>query len=123
MVYKNYMVCVTCVLIEQLVPALPPKKLKWRQTSPNGDGLPQVVLRGCFAAKNSADIFILENIGDSNDSIFNICRHRCARNNEQSLLFDLLKAFYLIESSHKSIFFIVRNMFCSESQSNISAMA
>ena len=46
------MVCVTCVLIEQLVPARPPKKLKWPQTSPNGDGLPPVVLRGCFAAKN-----------------------------------------------------------------------
>ena len=56
MVYTYYMVCVTCLLIEQLVPALPPKKLKWRQTdrqtSPNGDGLPLVVLRSCFAAKN-----------------------------------------------------------------------
>ena len=41
MVYKYYMVCVTCVLMEQLVPARPP----------NGDGLPLVVLRGCFAAK------------------------------------------------------------------------
>ena len=46
------MVCVTCVLIEQLLPARPPKKPKRRQTSPNGDGLPLVVLRGCFAAKN-----------------------------------------------------------------------
>ena len=55
MVYTYYMVCVTCV-IEPLVPARPPKKLKWRQTdrqtSPNGDGLPLMVLRGCFAAKN-----------------------------------------------------------------------
>ena len=39
MVYTYYMVCVTCVLIEQLVPARPPKKLKRRHTSPNGDGL------------------------------------------------------------------------------------
>ena len=31
------MVCVTCVLIEQLVPARPPKSLNGdRQTSPNG---------------------------------------------------------------------------------------
>ena len=38
MVYTYYMVCVTCVLIEQLVPARPPKKsLKGdRQNSPNG---------------------------------------------------------------------------------------
>ena len=27
-VYTYYMVCVTCMLIEQLVPARPPKKLK-----------------------------------------------------------------------------------------------
>ena len=52
MVYTYYMVCVTCVLIEQLVPAQPPKKLKRRHTSPNGDRLPPVVLRGCFATKN-----------------------------------------------------------------------
>ena len=56
-----YMVCVTCVLIKQLVPARPPNGD--RQTSPNGDGLPLVVLR-CFAAKNSlgwrsANIFFL----------------------------------------------------------------
>ena len=52
MVYTYYMVCVTCVLIEQLVPARPSKSLKGhRETSPNGDGLPLVVLRGCFAAK------------------------------------------------------------------------
>ena len=31
------MVCVTCVLIEQLVPARPPKKLKKKHTSPDGD--------------------------------------------------------------------------------------
>ena len=39
MVYTLYihMVCVTCVLIEQLVPARPPKKLNMRHTSPNGD--------------------------------------------------------------------------------------
>ena len=52
------MVCVTCVLIEKLVPARPPKSLTGlrqtspngdRQTLPNGDGL---VPRGCFAAKN-----------------------------------------------------------------------
>ena len=53
MVYTYYMVCVTCVLIEQLMPARPPKKLKRRHTSPNGDKLPLVVLKGCFAAKNS----------------------------------------------------------------------
>ena len=52
MVYTYYVVCVTCVLIEPLVPARPPKKLKCPQTSPNGNGLPLVVLRGCFAAKN-----------------------------------------------------------------------
>ena len=40
MVYTYYMVCVTCVLIEQLVPAQHPKKFKWRQTSPNGHRLP-----------------------------------------------------------------------------------
>ena len=48
------MVCVKCVLIEQLVPARPPKSL-------NGDNLPLtetyslslVVLRGCFAAKKN----------------------------------------------------------------------
>ena len=51
-VYTYYMVCVKCVLIEQLVPARPPKKLKRRRTSPNGDRFPPVVLRGCFAAKN-----------------------------------------------------------------------
>ena len=49
------MVCVTCVLIEQLVPARPPKKLKRRHTSPNGLRLPPVVLRGCFAAKKKPD--------------------------------------------------------------------
>ena len=52
MVYTYYMVCVTCVPFEQLVPARPLKKLKRRHTSPNGDRLPPVVLRGCFAAKN-----------------------------------------------------------------------
>ena len=37
MVYTYNMVCVKCVLIEQLVPARPPKKLKGdRQTSPSG---------------------------------------------------------------------------------------
>ena len=37
MVYTYFMVCVTCVLIDQLVPGRPPKKLKWRhKTSPNG---------------------------------------------------------------------------------------
>ena len=50
MEYIYYMVCVTCVLIEQLMPARPPKKLKRRHTSPNGDKLPLVVLRGCSAA-------------------------------------------------------------------------
>ena len=45
------MVCVTCVVIEQLVPAWPPKKLKRRHTSRNDHILPPVVLRGCFAAK------------------------------------------------------------------------
>ena len=49
MVYTYYILCVTCVLIEQLVPARPPKKLKWRHT----DRLPLMVLRGCFAAKNA----------------------------------------------------------------------
>ena len=48
MVYTYYMVCVTCVLIGKLVPARPPKKLN----SPNGESLPLVVLRGCFAANN-----------------------------------------------------------------------
>ena len=43
MVYTYYMVCVTCVLIEQLVPARPPKKLKRRRPSPNGDGLPHIL--------------------------------------------------------------------------------
>ena len=47
MVYTYYM-----VLIEQLVPARPPKKLKVGHTSPNDDRLPPVVLRGCYAAKN-----------------------------------------------------------------------
>ena len=47
------MVCVTCVLIEQLVPAQPPKKLKRRHTSPNDHRLPPVALRGCFAAKKT----------------------------------------------------------------------
>ena len=38
MVYTYYMVCVTCVLIEQLMPARPPKSLnEHRQTFPNGD--------------------------------------------------------------------------------------
>ena len=46
--YILYGVCDMCVLIEQLVPARPPKKLKRRRPSPNGDGLPLVVLRGCF---------------------------------------------------------------------------
>ena len=32
MAYTYHMLCVTCVLIEQLVPARPPKKLKWTQT-------------------------------------------------------------------------------------------
>ena len=35
MVYTYYMMCVTCVLIEKLVPARPPKKLKVGHTSPN----------------------------------------------------------------------------------------
>ena len=48
MVYTYYMVCVTCVLIGKLVPARPPKKLN----SPNGESLPLVVPRGCFAANN-----------------------------------------------------------------------
>ena len=48
MVYTYYMVCVTCVLIKQLVPARPPKELKRRHTSPNDKRLPLVVLRGCF---------------------------------------------------------------------------
>ena len=60
MVYTYYMVCVTCVLIEQLVPAWPLKKFKRGQTSPNVHilplteiyRLPLVVRRGCFAAKN-----------------------------------------------------------------------
>ena len=52
------MVCVTCVLIEQLVPVRPQKKLKrtQTQTSPDGNGLPLVVLRGCFAAKKRRKI-------------------------------------------------------------------
>ena len=56
MVYTYYIVCVTCMLIEQLVPARPPKKLKRRQTLPNDQKLPPVVLRGCFAAKNEIDV-------------------------------------------------------------------
>ena len=40
-----------CALIQQLVPARPPEKLKMPQTYPNGLRLPLVVLRGCFAAK------------------------------------------------------------------------
>ena len=57
MVYTYYMVCVTYVQIEQLVPARPPKSLNGNiQTSPNGDiqtdRLPLVVLRGCFPTKN-----------------------------------------------------------------------
>ena len=40
-------------LIEHLVPTRPPKKPKAGHTSPNHHRLPQVVLRGCFAAKNS----------------------------------------------------------------------
>ena len=32
MAYTYYMVCVTFVLIEQMVPARPQKKPKWRQT-------------------------------------------------------------------------------------------
>ena len=52
MVYTYYIVCVTCVLIEQLVPARPPKQLKRPHTSPNRFRLPLVVHRGCFAAKN-----------------------------------------------------------------------
>ena len=50
MVY-SYMVCLTCVLIEQLVPVRPPKKLKWRRPSINGDGLPLVTL---FSYKNTS---------------------------------------------------------------------
>ena len=57
MVYTYYMVCVTCVLIEQLVPVQHPKKLKRRHTSPNGDRLTPVVLRGCFLAKNYKENF------------------------------------------------------------------
>ena len=53
MLYTYYMVWVTCVLIEQLVPARPPKKLKSRHTSPNDHRLPPVVLRGCIAAKKT----------------------------------------------------------------------
>ena len=34
------------------MPAWPPKKLKWRHTSPYDHRLPPLVLRGCFAAKN-----------------------------------------------------------------------
>ena len=58
MVYTYYMVCVTCVLIEQLVPARPSKKLKRRHTSPNGLRLQSVVLRGCFAAKKHREVFL-----------------------------------------------------------------
>ena len=64
MVYTYFVVCVTCVLIKQLVPARPQIKLKWRQTdrqtSPNGDGLPLVVLRG-FAARKIFRIPFLGN--------------------------------------------------------------
>ena len=50
------MVCVTYVQIEQLVPARPPKSLNEDiQTSPDGDRLPLVFLRGCFAAKNRSE--------------------------------------------------------------------
>ena len=56
------MLCVTCVLIEQLVPARPPKKLKRRHASPNGDILPTVVFRGCFAAKKAGYPSKLDNI-------------------------------------------------------------
>ena len=51
-IFAYYMVCVTCMLIEQLMPARPPKKLKSRHTSLNGLRLSLVVLRGCCAAKN-----------------------------------------------------------------------
>ena len=52
-----------------LVPARPPKKLKRRQTSPNGLRLPPVVLRGCFAAKKRVGYVYIE---ESFDTIFNI---------------------------------------------------
>ena len=58
MVYTYYMVCVTYVLIEQLVPARPPKKLKRRHTSPHDHRFSPVVLRG-FTAKNGIfEIFL-----------------------------------------------------------------
>ena len=48
--YGIYILYGVCALIEQLVPARPPKKLKSRHTSHNGLRLPLVVLRGCCAA-------------------------------------------------------------------------
>ena len=53
MVYTYYMVCVTNVQTEQLVPARPAKSLKGdRLPLMEIYRLPLVVLRGCFAAKN-----------------------------------------------------------------------
>ena len=51
MVYTYYMVCVTCVLYEQPMPARPPKKLKRRHTSPNDHIPPPVVLKNWIRQK------------------------------------------------------------------------
>ena len=53
MVYTYYMACVTCVLIEQLVPARPPKKLTVRQTSPNDHILPKWFLDAALQLKRN----------------------------------------------------------------------
>ena len=78
MVYTYYMVCVTCVLIEQLVPARPPKKLK-------GDGLPLVVLRGCLAGSLEYSTtlillykkFVLKTVNTNLFSVY--MREKCAK--------------------------------------------
>ena len=65
MVYTYYMVCVTCVLIEQLVPARPPKKLKVGHTSPNDYILPKWFLEAALQLKKggkSSNSTLLVNI-------------------------------------------------------------
>ena len=58
MVYTYYMVCMKCMLIATGDNARPPKKLKVGHTSPDGDRLPLVVLRGCILQLKAAQLFL-----------------------------------------------------------------
>ena len=64
MVYTYYMVYVTCVLIEQLVPTRPPKKLKDSAKGLilhlKGPRLPKWFLEAALQLKNTKNIFVAE---------------------------------------------------------------